>query len=126
VFDEVCGHARYTFMDGYAGYNQISIALQDIYKTAYTTLWGTFVWVVMLFKLYNVFATFQRLVMYISTDLLLKSMTVFVDDFSTQSNANDHLQCVREALIRFRKMQLAEKEKEPDPEKIMVIEGNSN
>ena len=69
-------------------------------------------------------------------------MTVFVDDFSTQNNASDHLQYVREALIRCRKMQLAlnpdntflgvnrggwlgyvvsDKGRELDPEKIEAI-----
>jgi hypothetical protein len=88
--------------------------------------------------------TFQRLVMYIFIDLLFKSMIVFVDDFSTHSNASDYLQCVREALIRYRKMHLAlnldktflgvnrgvllwyvvsEKGKEPDPEKIKAVSG---
>ena len=99
-------------------------------------------WVVMPFRLCNAPATFQQLVMYIFTDLLFKSMTVFVDDFSSQSNVNDHLHCVRETLVRCRKMRLAlnpdktflginrgvllgyvvsEKEREPDPEKIVAI-----
>ena len=38
LLEELDGHARYTFMDGYLGYNQISIALQDIHKIAFTTL----------------------------------------------------------------------------------------
>ena len=144
LLEEVGGHVRYTFMDGYAGYNQIFIALQDIHKTAFTILWGTFVWVVMPFGLCNASATYQRLVMCIFPDLLYKSMTVFVDDFSIQSSASSHLECVREALIRCRKMQLAlnpdmiflgvqkgvllgyvvsEKGREPDPEKIAIING---
>jgi hypothetical protein len=96
------------------------------------------------FGLCNVLATFQRLIMYIFTDLLFKSMTVFVDDFSTQSNTNDHLQCVREIFIRCKKIQLAlnsdktflgvnrevllgyvvsKKGREPNMEKIEVISG---
>lgn len=43
--------------------------------------------------------------MYIFSDLLFKSMTVFVDDFSTQFSVNSHLECVREALIRCRMME---------------------
>jgi hypothetical protein len=37
LLEEVGDHARYTFMDVYAGYNQNSIALQDIHKTTFTT-----------------------------------------------------------------------------------------
>ena len=55
----------------------------------------------------NAPATHQRLVMYIFTDLLYKSMIVFVNDFSIQSSSSQHLGCMREALIRCRKMQLA-------------------
>jgi hypothetical protein len=141
LLENVGDHARYTFMDGYASYNQISIALQDIHKTTFTTLWGTFVWIVMPFGLCNAPATFQRLLMYIFTDLF-KSMTVFVDYFSTQSNVNDHLHYVKEVLIRCRKLRLtlnpdktflginrgvllgyvvSEEGREPDPKKVAVI-----
>ena len=59
------------------------------------------------FGLCNVPATFQRLVMYIFTGLLFKSMTVYIDDFSTQSTSEDHVESVRLALVRCRKMRLA-------------------
>ena len=107
LLEEVGGHAKYTFMDGYAVYNQIAIALCDVHKTAFTTPWGTFVWVVMPFGLCNASATFQRLVMYIFTDLLFKSMTVYIDDFSTQSSSDTHVKSVRLTLVRCRNMRLA-------------------
>ena len=130
-------------MDGYAGYNQVAIALADLHKTAFTTPWGTFIWVVMPFGLCNAPATFQRLVMYIFSDLLFKSMTVYIDDFSTQSSTKEHVHCVREALVRCRQMRLAlnpdktflgvqrgvllgyvvsKNGREPDPDKIAVID----
>lgn len=142
ILEEVAGHERYTFMDGYSGYNQVSIALVDRHKTAFTTPWGTFVWHVMPFGLCNAPATFQRLVMSIFSDLLYKSMTVFIDDFSTQSGIEDHLGFVRESLERCRQSQMAlnpEKTylavsrgvllgyvvskagREPEPEKVKVI-----
>ena len=37
ILDEVAGHELYTFMDGYSGYNQISIAPEDHHKTAFIT-----------------------------------------------------------------------------------------
>ena len=107
LLEEVGGHARYTFIDGYAGYNQIAIALCDVHKTTFTTPWGTFVWVVMSFRLCNAPATFQRLVMYIFTDLLFKSMTVYIDDFNTQSTNDEHVESVRQTLVRCRSMKLA-------------------
>ena len=59
------------------------------------------------FGLCNASATFQRLVMYIFANLLFKAMTVYIDDFSTQPSTSEHLQCVREALVRCRQMRLA-------------------
>ena len=110
---------------------------------AFTTPWGTFIWVVMPFGLCNAPATFERLVMYIFSDLLFKSMTIYID-FSTQSSTKEHLHCVKEALVRCRQMRLAlnpdktflgvqrevllgyvvsEKGREPHPDKIAVIDG---
>ena len=43
LLEKVGGHGRYTFMDGYAGYNQIAIALYDMHKIAFTTPLETFV-----------------------------------------------------------------------------------
>lgn len=103
LLEEVGGHSRYNLMDGYATYNQILITLANIHKTDFTNSWGTFVWVVMPFGLCNAPAIFQRLGMYIFTNLLFKFMTVFVDNFSSQSSTIQHLESVKESLIRCRK-----------------------
>jgi hypothetical protein len=81
--------------------------------------------------------------MFIFFDLLYKSITVFVDDFSIQLDADGHLGCVREALMRCGTAKLtlnpektylvlqrgvllgyvvSGKRREPDPEKITVID----
>ena len=91
ILDEVAGHELYTFMDGYSSYNQISIAPEDHHKTAFITPWGTFIYVVMPFGLYNAPSAFQRAMSFAFSNLLHKSMTVFIDDFSTHSSAAEHL-----------------------------------
>ncbi len=49
VINTIIGHGVYTFLDGFFGYHQISIALKDQYKIAFVIDWGGFVWVVMPF-----------------------------------------------------------------------------
>ena len=47
-------------MDGFSGYNQIQIKLEDQHKTYFICPWGTFAYNKMPFGLKNVGATFQR------------------------------------------------------------------
>jgi len=53
---------------------------------AFTSPWGTFIYVVMPFGLCNAFAAFQRVMTYAFFEFLRKSMVVFIDDFSTQTS----------------------------------------
>jgi hypothetical protein len=41
VLDEVVGHEVYLFLDGFSGYHQIMITLEDKYKIAFITNYGT-------------------------------------------------------------------------------------
>jgi hypothetical protein len=40
VINIVGGHEAYTFLDGFFGYHQISIALKDKYKITFVIDWG--------------------------------------------------------------------------------------
>lgn len=42
LLDRLAGYAFYCFLDGYSGYNQISIAPEDREKTTFTCPFGTF------------------------------------------------------------------------------------
>ena len=42
ILEAVAGHEMYTLMDGYSGYNQIMIALEDQLKTSFITKYGAF------------------------------------------------------------------------------------
>ena len=103
LLEEVAGHEMYSFMDGYSGYNQVSIDPADWHKTAFTTSWGTFAYRVMPFGLCNAPSSFQRVMTFAFSDLLRKVMSVFIDDFSVHGTAKDHLRDLRECFLRCRR-----------------------
>jgi hypothetical protein len=90
VLDAVIGYALYTFLDGFCGYNQFSVAEQDKYKTAFLTEWA-FVWLVMPFGLKNAPATYQQAVNKAFKEYLNKFMKLFLDYFSVYSDEATHL-----------------------------------
>ncbi|KAK8609165.1 hypothetical protein V6N13_025472 [Hibiscus sabdariffa] len=42
LVDNTAGHSYFSFMDGFSGYNQIKMCLDDMSKTTFVTPWGTF------------------------------------------------------------------------------------
>jgi hypothetical protein len=90
ILDAVAGHECYFFLDGFSGYNQIRIALEDQLKTTFTTAWGTFASLVMLFGLCNAPATFQRVMMVAFLPYLHKFIEIFLDDFCVFGKIEDH------------------------------------
>ena len=78
----MAGHPFYCFLDGYSGYYQIEIALEDQDKTTFTCPFGTYAFRRMPFGLCNAPATFQRCMMSIFSDMVEKCMEVFMDDLT--------------------------------------------
>ncbi|GJV91575.1 reverse transcriptase domain-containing protein [Tanacetum coccineum] len=76
------GNEYYCFIDGFLGFFQIPIALEDQEKTTFTYPYGTFAYRQMLFGLCNAPATFQRCMTAIFHDMVEDFMEVFMDDFS--------------------------------------------
>jgi len=76
------GHAYYSFLFGYSGYNQIPIACEDQEKTTFTYPFGTFAFCCMPFGLCNAPATFQRCMLSIFSDMVKRFVEVSMDDFS--------------------------------------------
>ena len=60
VLERFAGHQYYCFLEGYSGYNQIEIAIEDREKTTFTCPYGTFAYRRMPFGLCNAPGTFQR------------------------------------------------------------------
>jgi hypothetical protein len=59
IWKKIVGHEMYTFEDGYRGYHQMKIVLEDQLKTTFTTPWGTFCYIVVFFSLCNVIKHFN-------------------------------------------------------------------
>jgi len=82
MLKRLVGKAYYCFLDGYSGYNQITIDPQDQEKTAFTCPFGIFAYRKMSFGLCNAPATFQRCMLAIFAYLIENCIEVFMDDFS--------------------------------------------
>ena len=87
MLDKLAGHPYFCFLDGYFGYNQISIAPRDQEKTTFTCPYGTFAFRRIPFGLCNAPATFQRCMMSIVFDLVEEGMEIFMDDFSVYGSS---------------------------------------
>ena len=94
-------------MDDFSGYNQIKMNTEDMEKTTFTTLWGTFCYKVMPFGLKNAGATYQRAMVTLFHDMMHKEIEVYVDDMIAKSQTeNGHVQNLRKLFQRLRKYQL--------------------
>ncbi|WVZ03967.1 hypothetical protein V8G54_024773 [Vigna mungo] len=90
MLDRSTGKSHYCFLDGFSGYFQICIALEDQHKTTFTCPFGTYAYRKMPFGLCNALGTFQRCMLSIFTDLLEHCIEVFKDDFSVYGSSFDN------------------------------------
>ncbi|GJV65607.1 putative nucleotidyltransferase, ribonuclease H [Tanacetum coccineum] len=90
MIERLSGHEYYCFLDGFFGYFQILIALEDQEKTTFTCPYETFAYKRMPFGLCNAPSTFQRCMTAIFHELIEDSMEVFMDDFSVFGSSFDH------------------------------------
>jgi hypothetical protein len=77
VLQQVTWSQMMSLLDGFFGYNKIKVKRIDRYKTTFITRWGTFAYERMPFGLYNVGATFQR-VMQIDFDDLIDELSKYI------------------------------------------------
>ena len=107
MLERVTEHEFYCFLDGYSGYSQIEIALEDQEKTTFTCPFGTFTFRKMHFVLCNALGTFQRCMMGIFSDMIEIIMEIFMDDFSVFDDSYEGcLENLRKVLERCQEKNL--------------------
>lgn len=62
VLENVGGQEAYSFTDGFSGYHQMKIVLEDQSKTTFATDWGYFQYTFMSFGFKNALTIFSRVV----------------------------------------------------------------
>jgi len=90
IIDECAANEIFSFMDGFSGYNQISICPEDQHKTNLICHWGTFAYRKIPFGLKNAGATFQRAMSYAFHDIK-HVIEAYLDDLVAHSQKRtDH------------------------------------
>jgi hypothetical protein len=101
MLERLANHSFFSFLDGYLGYHQILIHLDDQSETTFTCPYRTLAYHRMSFGLCNALASFQRCLMSILSDMIEEIMKVFMDDFSVyEKTFDDYLENLDKVLQR--------------------------
>nr|KYP66883.1 Retrotransposable element Tf2 [Cajanus cajan] len=104
LVDGASGHAVFSFLDAYSGYNQINMHPADEEKTAFITENANFCYRVMSFGLKNVGATYQRLMDKVFQGQIGRNIEIYVDDMVVKSGSlTDHMADLAEIFDELRK-----------------------
>jgi hypothetical protein len=87
LFDQLVGAQLFSKIDLRSGYHQIKIRAEDIPKTAFTTRYDLFEYLVMSFGLMNAPAHFMYLMNSVFMPELDKFVVVFIDDILIYSRS---------------------------------------
>jgi hypothetical protein len=99
ILQKVVGKKRISMLDGYSGYNQISVMEEDKKKTTFTTPWGTFMHKKMPFGLMNVGATFQRAMDISFVGEKDRFVVIYLNDITVFSASDEeHLQLLKQSF----------------------------
>jgi hypothetical protein len=107
LFDQLAGAQEFSKIDLCSGYHQIKIHAEDIPKTAFTTRYGLFEYLIMSFGLTNAPAHFMYLLNSVFMPELDKFVMLFIDDILIYSRSmEEHEEHLRIVLQRLPEHQL--------------------
>jgi hypothetical protein len=104
ILQRVTGASRMSMIDGFSGYNQISVLPEDREKTTFTTPWGTFMYAKMPFGLMNAGETFQRAMDIAFIGEKDKFVVIYLDDVTVFSSSDvEHCEHLKRVFLKCRK-----------------------
>jgi hypothetical protein len=104
VVDSTAGCVLLCFLDCYSGYHQITLKEEDQIKTVFITLFRTYAYKTMSFRLKNAGATYQRVIQMCFTDQLHRNVEAYVDDVIIKTrNLEDLIANLEEMFNSLRK-----------------------
>jgi hypothetical protein len=108
ILQKVTGASRISMIDGFSGYNQISVMPEDREKTSFTTPWGTFMYAKMPFGLMNAGATFQRAMDIAFIGEKDKFVVIYLDDITVFSKTDKEHHChLKRVFLKCRRFGLS-------------------
>ena len=107
LINHTAGSTIFTKLDLRSAFHQLLIRPSDIPKSAITTIFGNYEWLVMPFDMANSPSSWQAIVNSIFCDLLGDYVVVYLDDILIYSKTREsHIHHVTEVLERLQKHQL--------------------
>jgi hypothetical protein len=108
ILQRVTGASRISMIDGFSGYNQISVMPEDREKITFTTPWGTFMYAKMPFGLMNAGVTFQRAMDIAFIGEKYKFVVIYLDDITVFSRSDkEHCCHLRKVFSKCRRFGLS-------------------
>lgn len=103
ILSKVRGLERFSFLDGFSGYNQVLVQESDGYTKTFTTKWDTYAYRKIPFGLTNIGATFQKEMEMAFNNMLEILKLVYLDDITVYSkNVVDHFGHLKKVFTKCR------------------------